>query len=154
MNTITAKLYKSGNSYSLRIPMGIVKYLGLQAGHDVTVGELRPAATSSPAPPSSAPTLHTTNELALPLPLESLRRELRRHGVTKAHVFGSYARGQARPDSDLDLLVELTPGTSYLDLGGLQYTLEQIAGCKVDIATRLNPHFASYAAKDMKALLS
>lgn len=43
----------------------------------------------------------------------------------KASVFGSYAHGDARPDSDLDLLVELGEGKTHLDLGGLQFELEQ-----------------------------
>lgn len=139
MNTITGKLYKSGNSYSVRIPMGIVKYLGLQEGKSVEIDNIRPATS--------------TSDIALPLPIDMLRNTLQRHGVIKASVFGSYARGEARPNSDLDLLVQLAPGKTYLDLGGLQYTLEQVTGRKVDIATKLNKHFAPYAEKDMVEVL-
>lgn len=168
MNTITAKLYKSGNSYSVRIPMGVVKYLGLQPGEDVSIGEFRPlvhadnttaAADDSTRPSQAVPhaALNTSKAsimAGLPIPLDALRAELHRHGVIKASLFGSYARGEARPDSDLDLLVELAPGKTYLDLGGLQYTLEQITGRRVDIATRLNKHFAPYAERDMIEVLS
>ncbi len=67
----------------------------------------------------------TASALRLPIELNELRKILKKHGVVSASVFGSYARGEARPDSDLDLLVELAPGRNYLDLGGLQYELEQ-----------------------------
>ncbi len=49
----------------------------------------------------------TYDNLQLPIPLEELRKLLLQHGVIKASVFGSYARGEATPESDLDLLVEL-----------------------------------------------
>ena len=67
----------------------------------------------------------TVTDLQLPLPLEELQKLLRKYGITGAYVFGSYARGEATADSDLDLLVELGPKSGYLDLGGLQYELAQ-----------------------------
>lgn len=67
----------------------------------------------------------TSAKLQLPIPLDELQQLLRKYGVVKASVFGSYARGEATPASDLDLLVELAPGRNYLDLGGLQYELTQ-----------------------------
>lgn len=75
------------------------------------------------------------------------------NGIKKAFVFGSYARGQAGPDSDLDLLVELNPGKTYLDLGGLQYELQQRYGVKADIATKLNRHFKPYISSDLTPIL-
>ncbi len=50
-------------------------------------------------------------------------------------VFGSVARGEARPDSDVDLLVELEPGRSLLDLGGLLTDLQTLLGRKVDVVS-------------------
>lgn len=91
--------------------------------------------------------------IALPIPLEELQDSLRAHGVQKASVFGSYARGEATPESDLDLLVELAPGRDYLDLGGLQYELAQRIPGGVDIATKLNRHFAPYIEKDLVEIL-
>lgn len=76
----------------------------------------------------------TTTDLQLPIPLEDLRKLLRKYGITGAYIFGSYARGEATIDSDLDLLVELDPSRNYLDLGGLQYELAQrLPGKKADI---------------------
>ena len=50
-------------------------------------------------------------------------------------MFGSVARGDADEQSDIDVLVQMEPGRSLLDLGGLQYDLEQLLGCRVDVVT-------------------
>jgi predicted nucleotidyltransferase len=65
---------------------------------------------------------------------------LERYGVRKAGVFGSYARGDARPGSDLDLLVDLPPGSSLLDLVGLQLDLSEALGMEVDAGTYASIH--------------
>ena len=50
-------------------------------------------------------------------------------------MIGSVARGEAGPDSDLDLLVDLERGRSLLDQAALMIELEKLLGCKVDVAT-------------------
>lgn len=50
-------------------------------------------------------------------------------------VFGSLARGEADAASDIDFLVELEPGRSLFDLGGLQVELEALLGGRVDVVT-------------------
>jgi predicted nucleotidyltransferase len=55
--------------------------------------------------------------------------------LVRAWVFGSVARGDDRPDSDLDLLVELAPGASVVDCVGLEDDLEAVLGCPVDVIT-------------------
>jgi uncharacterized protein len=57
----------------------------------------------------------------------------RRHGVTIVMVFGSFVRNEARPDSDLDLLIEAGPGTRPFFPGGLIADLEEALGRKVDV---------------------
>jgi hypothetical protein len=57
------------------------------------------------------------------------------HGACNVRLFGSVARGEDDEESDIDLLVELEPGRSLLDLGGLQYDLERLLGRRVDVVT-------------------
>lgn len=94
-----------------------------------------------------------SSDLQLPIPIEELRAILRKNGVKTASVFGSYARGQANAKSDLDLLVELADGKSYLDLGGLQYELQERYAVKADIATHLNRHFEPYITPELVSIL-
>ena len=57
------------------------------------------------------------------------------HGYRNVRVFGSVARGEERPDSDIDLLVEVQPGTSLLDHVALMQDLEDLLGRKVDVVS-------------------
>ena len=57
------------------------------------------------------------------------------HGARNVRVFGSVARGEARPDSDLDLLVDMEPGRSLFDLGGMLVDLQTALGIEVDVVT-------------------
>ena len=58
-----------------------------------------------------------------------------RHGAHNVRVFGSVARGDARPDSDVDILVDMEPGRSLFDLGGLLSDLQVLLGVDVDVVT-------------------
>jgi uncharacterized protein len=75
-------------------------------------------------------------------------------GVTGLRVFGSVARGEDRPDSDVDLLAELPPGMSLFGLARLQAELEAILGTRVDLvpSTDLKPDARSRAERDLVAL--
>lgn len=66
---------------------------------------------------------------------ERILRLCAKHGARSVRVFGSVARGQADEQSDVDFLVELEPGRTLLDLGGLQQELEILLGCRVDVVT-------------------
>jgi hypothetical protein len=71
--------------------------------------------------------------------LEEKREEILRlaakHGASNVHIFGSVARGEDRPDSDVDFLVELQADRSLLDRVALIQDLEDLLGRKVDVAT-------------------
>jgi predicted nucleotidyltransferase len=71
---------------------------------------------------------------------EEILRIAAQHGATNVRVFGSVARGTAGPDSDLDLLVDVTGPTSPWFPGGLMADLEDVLGCKVDVATEKTLH--------------
>lgn len=77
---------------------------------------------------ASTPTL----ELLLPC-RERIREIAARYGASDVRVFGSTARGDARHGSDIDLVVRLAPGRSLLDLGGLQYELQELLGFEVNV---------------------
>ena len=66
---------------------------------------------------------------------EEILRIAARRGARNVRVFGSVARGQAGPDSDVDFLVDLEPGRSLLDLGGLLMDLQALLGRPVDVVT-------------------
>ena len=59
----------------------------------------------------------------------------KRHGVTRVGVFGSVARGEVRPTSDVDLLVDVGPNASAWFPGGLVADLEELLGMPVQVVT-------------------
>lgn len=77
--------------------------------------------------------------MALDERLKEKRGEILRlcaaYGARNPRVFGSVARGEAEARSDVDFLVEMEPGRSLFDLGGLQYELERLLGRPVDVVT-------------------
>jgi predicted nucleotidyltransferase len=62
--------------------------------------------------------------------------ELRSMGVRSLSIFGSVARDQAGPGSDVDLLVEFDRPVGYFHVFDVQDRLEAVLGCKVDLVTR------------------
>lgn len=64
----------------------------------------------------------------------------REHGARRIRLFGSVARGTAGPDSDIDLLVAFEPGRSLLDVVALKQDLEDLLGCRVDLASETALH--------------
>ena len=74
-------------------------------------------------------------QLIEPRHREDIRRLAARWGARSVRVFGSVARGEARPDSDIDLLVDFEAGRSLLDQAGLLVDLEDALGWKVDLVS-------------------
>jgi len=86
---------------------------------------------------------------SVPIDLEYLRSRRQEilgyatsHGARDVRVFGSAARGDVGANSDVDLLVEMEPGRSLLDLVGLWQDLESLLGTHVDVLSDggVSPH--------------
>ena len=58
-----------------------------------------------------------------------------KRGARNVRVFGSVSRHDARPDSDIDLLIDLEPGRSLFDVGGLSMDLTDLLQHPVDVVT-------------------
>lgn len=64
-----------------------------------------------------------------------------RCGVTNVRIFGSAARGDAGPESDVDVLVDLEPGRNLFDLGAFLMDLQDILGRRVHVVTENAVHW-------------
>ena len=90
--------------------------------------------------------------------LQIRRREIleiaARHGAVNVRVFGSVARGEERPESDIDFLVNLESGRSLLDLAGLLRELQGLLGHNVDVVTEagLRSRIRSQVLRDARPL--
>jgi predicted nucleotidyltransferase len=71
----------------------------------------------------------------LSLKKEEIQRIARQHGTRNLRVFGSVAKGEDTEASDLDLLVEMKPERSLLDLVAIKQDLEDLLGCRVHVVT-------------------
>jgi predicted nucleotidyltransferase len=85
---------------------------------------------------------------------DEILRIAARHGARNVRVFGSVARGQDRPDSDIDLLVDMDDDRSLLDLVGLSQDLEDLLRRKVDVLTdaSIHPALRPRIAAEVRAL--
>lgn len=85
---------------------------------------------------------------------DAILRMAVRRGARNVRLFGSVARGDAGADSDIDFLVDLEPGRSLLDLGGLLMDLQSLLGRPVDIVTEagLRPRIRSHVLRDARPL--
>ncbi len=93
--------------------------------------------------------------------LEALRSHRRaileaaaRHGARNVRVFGSTVRGDDGPRSDVDLLVDVEPGRSLLDVIALEQDLEELLGRRVEVLTDggLNPYLQERILTEAQAL--
>lgn len=83
--------------------------------------------------------------------LANHRAQLTALGVKSLNLFGSVARDEARPDSDVDFLVEFSIDASLFDLFRVQNYLEDILGCQVDLGTEaaLRQHLREPVLKEV-----
>lgn len=98
--------------------------------------------------PSAIKSTHLDHLRTLVLPIA------REHGVSNVRVFGSFARGEERRDSDVDLLVDLPEQMSLLGLVAFKLDLEGALGRKVDVveSTSIKPALRRYILTDARQL--
>ncbi len=64
-----------------------------------------------------------------------IEESARRHKIRSVRVFGSFARGEEKEESDIDLLVEIEPDCSLLDLIAMKHEIEDLTRRTVDVVT-------------------
>ncbi|WXG46963.1 MAG: nucleotidyltransferase family protein [Candidatus Atabeyarchaeum deiterrae] len=87
---------------------------------------------------------------------KKIAQELRNLGATKIAVFGSYARGEEKPNSDIDVLVEFSNRKSLLELVRIERELSETLGIKVDLLTEksISPYLIDSIKEEMEVIYS
>lgn len=78
----------------------------------------------------------------------------KKYGVIRAGVFGSYARGEQKPDSDVDFLVEYPKGASLYDVFDIREEVEKALDKEVDLVSEkaIVPYFKESIYRDLKPI--
>ena len=81
---------------------------------------------------------------------ETIISILVKHGIKRILVFGSYARNEATPKSDLDLIVDFPEGTSLLDHVGFEIELSEALNMRIDLLSRngISPYIKDHVLKE------
>ena len=92
----------------------------------------------------------TTLEQLLREKRDDIQRIAARHGAYNIRVFGSVARGEAGPESDIDILIDVGPTTSSWFPAGLILDLEDLLGRRVEVITEkaLNPALRDHVLRE------
>ena len=131
----------------------IARILGLRPLPDTYFEEFDDVANYISVPTSRTGGREVSaSELALPVDLDEVREVLLRHGVTHAWLFGSRARGDHRPDSDVDILVYRESGFMSGEKTRLKSDLEQLCKVEVDLNDSLMKRFVPYIYPDLVKL--
>ena len=79
---------------------------------------------------------------------------LKSHGVRTVAVFGSYVRGEEKPGSDIDIIVEFSERKSLLQLVRIERELSEELGIKVDLLTEksISPYLIDTIKREMKMI--
>jgi hypothetical protein len=79
---------------------------------------------------------------------------LKQYGATKVSVFGSYVRGEEKPESDIDVLVEFAERKSLLNLVEIELELSDYLGIKVDLLTEkpISPYLIDDIKKEARVI--
>jgi Predicted nucleotidyltransferases len=85
---------------------------------------------------------------------EKIVRSLKNRGARKVAVFGSYVRGEEKPESDIDIIVEFSERKSLLELVRIERELSEVLGIKVDLLTEksISPYLIDTIKEEMKVI--
>jgi hypothetical protein len=86
--------------------------------------------------------------------LEKIAQALKEQGATKVAIFGSYARGEERPESDIDVIVKFSEKKSLLELVKIERDLSETLGIKVDLLTEksISPYLIDIVRQQMEVI--
>ena len=86
--------------------------------------------------------------------IEKIAQALKEEGATKVAIFGSYARGEERADSDIDVIVEFSERKSLLELVKIERELYEALGIKVDLLTEksISPYLIDIVKQQMEVI--
>ena len=85
---------------------------------------------------------------------EKIAEMLKDQGARKIAIFGSYKRGEERPESDIDILVEFKGRKSLLDLVRIERELSEVLGRRVDLLTEksISPYLIDTIKSEMEVI--
>jgi hypothetical protein len=85
---------------------------------------------------------------------EKIVQVLKNQGAKKIAIFGSYVRGEGKPESDIDVIVEFSDRKSLLELVRIERELSKALGIKVDLLTQksISPYLIDTIKKEMKVI--
>jgi hypothetical protein len=86
--------------------------------------------------------------------LDQIVNRLKKQGATKIAIFGSYARGEEKPDSDVDVIVEFSERQSLLELVRMERELYEALGVKVELLTEksISPYLIDSVKQEMEVI--
>jgi len=85
---------------------------------------------------------------------EQIIRSLKEEGATKVAIFGSYARGEEKPGSDVDVIVDFSERKSLLDLVRIERELREVLGTEVELLTEksISPYLIDRVRDEMEVI--
>jgi hypothetical protein len=85
---------------------------------------------------------------------EKIVQALKNQGARKIAIFGSYVRGEEKPESDIDVIVEFSGRKSLLELVRIERELSEVLGIKVDLLTEksISPYLIDTIRKEMEVI--
>lgn len=86
--------------------------------------------------------------------IEKMSAFLQSYGARRIAIFGSYARGEGKPGSDIDVLVEFSERKTLLEFVGIERQLSELLGVKVDLLTEksISPYLIDRIKEEMEVI--